>query len=174
MSDFLDLARRRYSVRTYLPQPVEAEKLERILEAGRVAPTAKNNQPHRILIVQSPEGLEKLTKCTNVQGYPLGIVVCGVQSEAWVSPFDPNKNSLETDTSIVATHMLLEATDLGLGSFWMMRFEQERVREAFNIPEGIVPEHILAIGYASGGGKSPGRHDKLRKPLETTIVREHF
>ncbi|WP_294625703.1 nitroreductase family protein, partial [uncultured Bilophila sp.] len=64
MSDFLDLARRRYSVRTYLPQPVEAEKLERILEAGRVAPTAKNNQPHRILIVQSPEGLEKLTKCT--------------------------------------------------------------------------------------------------------------
>lgn len=56
----------------------------------------------------------------------------------------------------------------------MMRFEQERVREAFNIPEGIVPEHILAIGYASGEAKSPDRHDKMRKPLETTIVREHF
>ena len=118
--------------------------------------------------------MEKLTKCTNVQGYPLGIVVCGVQSEAWVSPFDPNKNSLETDTSIVATHMLLEATALGLGSCWMARFEPERLREAFNIPEGIVPEHILAIGYAAGEAKSPDRHDKMRKPLEATIVREHF
>lgn len=174
MNDFLSLAQKRYSVRSYLPQPVEAEKLERILEAGRVAPTARNNQPQRLLIVQSPEGLEKLTKCTNVQGYPLAIVVCGVRSEAWVSPYDATKNSLETDTAIVATHMLLEATELGLGSCWMARFDPERLREAFAIPAGIVPEHILAIGYAAGEAKSPERHATARKPLEAMIVREHF
>ena len=88
MNDFLSLAQKRYAVRSYLPKPVEAEKLERILEAGRAAPTAKNNQPHKFLVVQQAEGLEKLSKCTNVQGYPLAIIVCGVPSEAWVRPYD--------------------------------------------------------------------------------------
>ena len=89
MNDFLSLAQKRYAVRSYLPKPVEAEKLERILEAGRVAPTAKNTQPFRFLVVQHPERLKKLSACTNVKGYPLAIIVCSVASEVWVRPFDP-------------------------------------------------------------------------------------
>ena len=67
MNDFLSLAQKRYAVRSYLPKPVEVEKLERILEAGRVAPTAKNTQPFRFLVVQHPERLKKLSACTNVK-----------------------------------------------------------------------------------------------------------
>ena len=117
MNDFLSLAQKRYAVRSYLPKPVEAEKLERILEAGRVAPTAKNTQPFRFLVVQHPERLKKLSACTNVKGYPLAIIVCSVASEVWVRPFD-GKSKPDTDAAIAATHMLLEATDLGLGSCW--------------------------------------------------------
>ena len=91
MNDFLSLAQKRYAVRSYLPKPVEAEKLERILEAGRVAPTAKNTQPFRFLVVQHPERLKKLSACTNVKGYPLAIIVCSVASEVWVRPFDGKK-----------------------------------------------------------------------------------
>ena len=134
MNDFLSLAQKRYAVRSYLPKPVEAEKLERILEAGRIAPTAKNNQPHKFLVVQRTEGLEKLSKCTNVQGYPLAIIVCGVPSEAWVRPYD-GKGMVDTDTAIVATHMLLEAADLGLGSCWMTRFDPSVVRELSASPK---------------------------------------
>ena len=82
MNDFLSLAQKRYAVRSYLPKPVEAEKLERILEAGRVAPTAKNTQPFRFLVVQHPERLKKLSACTNVKGYPLAIIVCSVASKS--------------------------------------------------------------------------------------------
>ena len=77
MNDFLSLAQKRYAVRSYLPKPVEAEKLERILEAGRVAPTAKNTQPFRFLVVQHPERLKKLSACTNVKGYPLARMYSG-------------------------------------------------------------------------------------------------
>lgn len=173
MNDFLSLVQKRYAVRSYLPKPVEAEKLERILEAGRVAPTAKNNQPHKFLVVQHLEGLEKLSKCTNVQGYPLAIIVCGVPSEAWVRPYD-GKGMVDTDTAIVATHMLLEAADLGLGSCWMTRFDPPVIRGLFRIPEDIEPEHILAIGYASGAPQPSDRHAKTRKPLADLVVEESF
>ena len=173
MNDFLSLAKARCADRSYLPRPVEAEKLERILEAGRVSPTAKNNQPYRFLVVQSPEGLAKLARCTNVKGYPLAIVVCGVMSEAWVRPFDA-KNTFDTDTAIAATHMLLEATEQGLGSCWINYFDPAVVRELFRMPEGVEPVHVLAIGYAAGELKSPDRHARDRKPLAELVVEESF
>lgn len=164
MNDFLSLAQKRYAVRSYLPKPVEAEKLERILEAGRVAPTAKNTQPFRFLVVQHPERLKKLSACTNVKGYPLAIIVCSVASEVWVRPFD-GKSKPDTDAAIAATHMLLEATDLGLGSCWLMHFDPAPIREQFRIPEGTEPEYILAIGYPAEDSHPSERHTK-RKPLE--------
>ncbi len=173
MNDFLSLAKARYAVRTYLPRPVEEEKLERILEVGRVSPTAKNNQPYRFLVVRSPEGLAKLGQSTNVKGYPLAIIVCGVASEAWVRPFDA-KNTFDTDTAIAATHMLLEATDQGLGSCWINYFDPAVIRDLFHMPEGVEPVHVLAMGYAAGEPKSPDRHAKTRKPLAEIVVEESF
>ncbi len=172
MKDFLDLAQARYSVRSYLPQPVEQEKVTRILEAGRIAPSAKNRQPYRFLVVQSPERLEQLAQHTNVKGYPLAIVVCSIPSEAWVRPFDKQVKA-ETDAAIAATHMLLEATELGLGSCWLGLFEPPTIRELFGIPEGIDPEYILTIGYAAQDARPSERHTQ-RKPLDELVIREHF
>ena len=172
MNDFLSLTQKRYAVRSYLPKPVEAEKLERILEAGRVAPTAKNTQPFRFLVVQHPERLKKLSACTNVKGYPLAIIVCSVASEVWVRPFD-GKSKPDTDAAIAATHMLLEATDLGLGNCWLMHFDPAPIREQFRIPEGTEPEYILAIGYPAEDSHPSERHTK-RKPLEDLVVEESF
>ena len=150
MNDFLSLAQKRYAVRSYLPKPVEAEKLERILE----------------------ERLKKLSACTNVKGYPLAIIVCSVASEVWVRPFD-GKSKPDTDAAIAATHMLLEATDLGLGSCWLMHFDPAPIREQFRIPEGTEPEYILAIGYPAEDSHPSERHTK-RKPLEDLVVEESF
>ena len=107
-----------------------------------------------------------------MQGYPLAIIVCGVPSEAWVRPYD-GKGMVDTDTAIVATHMLLEAADLGLGSCWMTRFDPSVVRELFRIPEGIEPEHILSIGYAAENAHPSERHTS-RKPLADLVVEESF
>ena len=156
MNDFLSLAQKRYAVRSYLPKPVEAEKLERILEAGRVAPTAKNTQPFRFLVVQHPERLKKLSACTNVKGYPLAIIVCSVASEVWVRPFD-GKSKPDTDAAIAATHMLLEATDLGLGSVYLLGCiralqQDEALQRELKIPEAFFPASALAVGYCAETG----------------------
>lgn len=155
------------------PSPSRRKSLNSSLRRGRIAPTAKNNQPHKFLVVQRTEGLEKLSKCTNVQGYPLAIIVCGVPSEAWVRPYD-GKGMVDTDTAIVATHMLLEAADLGLGSCWMTRFDPSVVRELFRIPEGIEPEpHPL---HRLRGGKCASVRAAYEppSPLADLVVEESF
>lgn len=119
MNDFLSLAQKRYAVRSYLPKPVEAEKLERILEAGRVAPTAKNTQPFRFLVVQHPERLKKLSACTNVKGYPLAIIVCSVASEVWVRPFDGQEQARHRRGDSGDTHAS-GGNRSGFGSCWLM------------------------------------------------------
>lgn len=97
------------------------------------------------------------------------IIVCSVASEVWVRPFD-GKSKPDTDAAIAATHMLLEATDLGLGSCWLMHFDPAPIREQFRIPEGTEPEYILAIGYPAEDSHPSERHTK-RKPLEDRSIR---
>lgn len=171
--DFLDLAKKRYSVRKYGDEKVEEEKLLKILEAGRVAPTGANTQPQRLIVVQEEAGLEKLKKAGNISGAAMAIIVCGDHKAAWKRPFD-NKDILDIDASIVTTHMMLQATELGLGTVWVCYFDPAILREEFNIPEGVEPINILGIGYAVGEGLSPDRHDKARKPLESTVFYESF
>ena len=86
--EFSELAKKRYSVRSYNGKKVEQEKLEKILEAAHAAPTAANLQPVRLLVIQEEEGLEKLSKAANVYHAPLVIVVCADHDKAWVRPFD--------------------------------------------------------------------------------------
>jgi len=171
--DFLDLAKKRYSVRKYEDKKVEKEKLLKILEAGRVAPTGANTQPQRLIVLEEKSGLEKLSKAANISGAAMAIIVCGDHKAVWKRPFD-GKDILDIDASIVTTHMMLQATELGLGTVWVCYFDSTILRKEFNIPEGIEPINILGIGYATGEGLSPDRHDKTRKPLETTVVYESF
>jgi nitroreductase len=167
--DFIDLARKRASVRAYTTQAVEAEKLEQILEAGRIAPTAANIQPQRFLVIQDSAGMAKLATACRPHGAPAAIVVLGDRKNVWVRPFD-QKDMVDIDTSIACDHMMLAATDLGLGTCWLTYFDPVAIRRAFNIPEGLVPVHVLVLGYAKGPSASPERHATERKPLAELVT----
>lgn len=168
---FLELAKKRYSVRKYKDIPVEPEKLEQILEAGRVAPTGANKQPQRLIVVQSKEGLEKLGKAARFYGAPCVVIVCSDAGETWERPYD-GKKLTDIDASIVTDHMMLQATELGLGTLWICWFDPKVLRAEFDIPDQLEIVNLLAIGYADGEPQSPDRHEKMRKPLGGTVFRE--
>jgi len=169
----LELAKQRYSVRQYAERKVEEEKLAKILEAGRVAPSAKNNQPVKLVVIREAAGLEKLQKGARVYGTPLAIIVCGDKDAAWVRSYD-GKNSVDIDTAIVTDHMLLQATELGLGTLWVCNFDPVIIKQEFKLPDNVVPVSILCIGYAAGEAKSPDRHDAVRKPLHEMVIHESY
>jgi len=170
---FLDLAKSRYSVRKYENKAVEAEKLTAILEAGRIAPTAANQQPCIFLVLNNEESIEKLYKACNPHGAPLAIVVCADKNTAWVRPFD-KANMSEIDSTIAADHMMMCAQDLGLSSCWITYFDPKIVRKEFNIPEDIVPINILAIGYSADVVQSPDRYAQTRKPFDSIVKYSSF
>ena len=170
--NFLDNAKKRYSVRSYKSQKVEQEKLDLILEAARVAPTAANLQPVRLIVVQEKEGLAKIEKAANIYNAPLAVIVCADHSTAWTRPFD-KKQTGDIDASILTDHMMLQASELGLGTVWVCYFKPDILSQEFNLPENLEPVNILAIGYADEEPADPDRHGKTRIPLETQIGRAH-
>lgn len=170
---FLELAKKRYAVRKFQGIKVEEEKLLKILEAGRVAPTAANGQPQRVIVIREEAGLEKLKKVANVYEAPLALIVCGDHKSVWQRPMD-GKNMVDIDASIVTDHMMLEATDLGLGTVWICYFDTDAVRKEFNIPEHIEPVNILAVGYSAEEAALPDRHEDTRKPINETVFYEIF
>lgn len=172
--DFLELAKKRYACRKYVRgAAVERQKLEYILQAGRVAPTGANRQPQRIVVVQSEEGMGRLARCTRDFGAPCALIVCADTSEAWARSYD-GKNIADIDAAIVTDHMMLAAASLGLDTLWICMFKPDAVRAEFGLPEEVVPVNILLVGYGEGIPADPNRHDQLRKPLEETVVYEHF
>jgi len=166
--DFMTLAAERYSVRKFNDTPVEEEKLNTILAAGRLAPTAKNSQPQRVYVLRSPETIEKgeqLTGC--MYGAGTALLVCFDKERVWHNVMRPNYTYGEVDASIVTTHMMLAAWELGVGSVWVGHFNDEEVKKAFNLPENIVPVAFLPLGYAAIGPKEY-QHSSFR-PAEETI-----
>lgn len=171
--DFLTLAKERYSCRSFRSQPIEEEKLNRILEAGRVSPTACNKQPQRLLVVRQEEGLAKVSQSAKTYGAPLAVIVCTDKDEVWVRAHD-KANTIDIDASIVITSMIFQAQAEGIGSCWIASFLPEGVRRDFNIPENYAPVSILLLGYADGAAPSPERHDTARRPLEETVFYDSF
>ncbi len=172
---FIELAKERYSVRSYLPRKIEDEKLQLILEAGRVAPTACNNQPQRVLVIQSEEGLAKIgeTAPSKMFRAPCVIVVCADRTKTWIRPID-GMNSADIDASIVTDHMMLQAQELGIGSVWICYFDSSKIKQAFNLPEGVEPINVLALGYTDETPQSSERHATRRKKLSETVFYESF
>ena len=166
--NFLDIAKKRYSVRSYNSQNVEPEKLDKILEAAHIAPTAANLQPVRLLVIQEKTELDKISKAANIYNAPLAIIVCSDHSIAWKRPFD-NKQTTDIDASILTDHMMLEATELGLGSVWICYFKPDVIKEEFNLPDHLEPVNILAIGYSDEKPASLTRHEETRMPLSDLI-----
>jgi nitroreductase len=172
-SNFLDLAKSRYSVRKYEKKAVESEKLTAILEAGRIAPTAANQQPCVFLVLNDKESMGKLGKACASHGAPLAIVVCADKKSAWIRPFD-KASMVEIDSTIAADHIMMCVQDLGLSSCWITYFDPVIIRKEFNIPENIVPVNILAIGYGADEPQSPERHKQTRKTLDSIIKFSSF
>lgn len=159
---FLKLISDRYSVRKFTNKEIEKDVLDKILQAGHLAPTACNKQPQKILVINSEDGLLKLKKCTECHfDAPAALLVCYNSDECWKRVYD-GKSSGEIDASIVTTHMMLEAYALGVGTTWVMHFIPEAVRVEFDVPSNIVPVALLVMGYpAPDCSQYPG-HSSFR------------
>ena len=165
--DFLELAQGRFSERRFSDAPIEDEKLERILEAGRMAPTARNLQPQRILVVRGEDGLAKMDRCTGCRfGAPVVLVLAYDVTEAAVSPdvcdFGP------VDLSIVGTHMMLQAAELGIHSCWVGLIDPPELRRQFDIPRTYRVLSVMPLGYPSDRSRPAHLHAK-RKDLDQTV-----
>lgn len=169
--DFITIAKQRMSVRDYKETKVEPEKLEQILEAAHVAPTAANLQPIRLIAVQSEEGLAKISKAANIYCAPLAIIVCADHDKAWVRPFD-QKQTGDIDASILTDHMMLQATELGLGTVWVCYFKPDVLRKEFDLPANLEPVNILVVGYSDEGTGAPNRFNKQRIPMSQLVSYE--
>ena len=167
--DFMELAKSRYSVRSFSSKAINDDELQKILEAGRIAPTAKNNQPQQIYVVKSAINLEKIDKATQCRyGAPVVLIVAYDKNKQWQNPLEEGITSGQQDASIVATHMMLAATELKIGSVWVDMFSPTTVKQLFNLPENIVPVLLMPLGYANEDAKPSPWHEQ-RKPLSETV-----
>lgn len=166
--NLLEIAKKRYSVRAYEDKAVEKEKLDKILEIAHVAPTAANLQPVHLIVVQDKDRLASISKAANIYNAPLAIIVCSDHNKAWKRPFD-GKQTVDIDASILTDHMMLEATELGLGTVWICFFKPDIIKKEFNLSENLEPVNILAIGYGKGVSENPERHSSQRLPLKDLV-----
>lgn len=196
--DFMDISKMRITVRQFDQRPVEKEKIDRILEAGRWSPTAVDYQPQRILVINSPEQLAKVKEfCTfgydqkyrdidenaglhgdaghNVYYYgaPLVFLVCYDRTVCWHHPESGESSGL-VDASIVQTHMMLEAASLGLGTVWISYFDKEKARELLSVPENYEITSMLYAGYPASDFKPNKKLSGNRYPIGHTCFDNSF
>lgn len=168
--DFIEIAMNRRTVRQFLPKEVEKEKKHKILQAGQCAPTAVNAKPHRIFVIEGQENLDKVKafctfgysekyaklakesahkdegKSIYYYGAPLVFLMCYDRNICWQHPESGESSGL-VDTTIVCTHLMLEASSLGLGTVWISYFDKEKAREVFHIPSDYEITNMLYVGY---------------------------
>ncbi|MHB9037860.1 MAG: nitroreductase family protein [Armatimonadota bacterium] len=149
--EYSELIAKRYSVRAYKPDPVEPEKLQQVLEAARLAPTACNNQPFKLIVIDTHgrrDDLRKIYKADWLGDAPLVICGCAIPSKGWVRAYD-GKNHAEIDLTIAMDHLILAATNVGLGTCWIAAFDTAAAREMLQLPDGLVPVILTPLGYAA-------------------------
>lgn len=167
--EFTDVIEKRYSCKNYSARKVEDEKLTAILNAGRVAPTAKNFQEQRIYVVRSEEGLAKIDAATPCRyGASVCLVVAYDRSNMFTYPGGKHTSGAE-DAAIVATHMLLAAANAGVDSCWINFFDPEKLAAELGLPENEEVLMLMDLGYAAEGAGPLANHG-LRKPLEETVA----
>ncbi|MFT8313150.1 MAG: nitroreductase family protein [Clostridium sp.] len=171
--DFITLAKERYSVRKFSEKTIEKEKLDLVLKAGQLAPTAANFQPQRILVINSETALAKLKECTQYHfNAPAALLVCYDKKVSWHRKFD-DRNSGYVDASIVTTHMMLEAADIGLGTTWVMYFDPKKIKEAYDIPDNLEPVALLVMGYPAEDA-APSKMHEQRAAIDNTVFYNNF
>ena len=168
--EFTEVIRNRYSCKKFSPKPVEEEKLQEILAAGRLAPTAKNLQEQRIYVAKSPESLAKIDQVTPCRyGAGTVLVVAYDKNNVFTYPGGKRDSGIE-DASIVATHMILAAYNSGVDSCWINFFDPDQLAASLGLPENEEILMLLDLGYAEEGTGPLPNHDS-RKALEETVTR---
>jgi len=166
--EFLDLVKKRYSVRAYKSTPVEDEKLNKILEAARLAPTGSNSQAFKLIVVHAAGREEEIKPIYDRDWFvqaPIFICACAVQD-----PDQPyNEPRHYRNIAIVMDHLIMEATDLGLGTCWIGAFNPEAARKILEVPENVYPVVLATVGYADDQPK-----ERVRKPIEELIKYERW
>ena len=168
--EFTNVIKNRYSCKKYdSTNQVSKEKLNAILEAGRVAPTAKNLQEQHIYVVQSEEGLAKIDTCTPCRyGAPTVLVVAFDKNNVFTYPDNKRQSGIE-DAAIVATHLMLGAANEGVDSCWLNFVQIDELHAALGLPENEEILMLLDLGYAAEGSKPLANHFS-RKPLSETVT----
>jgi len=170
--EFKELIRARYSVRAYRPDPVEDEKLNAVLEAARLAPTAANRQPFQVIVIQTAGRQEELGRVYPRPWFvqaPLVLCACGIPAQNWVRVDGKNYN--DVDVAIAMDHLVLAAADLGLGTCWIAAFDPDAAREVLQLPEGVEPVAFTPLGYPADDSQP---RPKKRKPLKELVRYERW
>ena len=168
--EFLELCKARYSGRAFdRHRPIEAEKMDAILEAARLAPTGCNSQQWKILLLESAEALQKAERCSTCI-YNAPVVLLFLYDDTHPdSHLDINGVNVGlTNAAISATHAILAATAQGVQICWVCWFEEDKVREEFQLPDNWKPACMLVMGYDLEG---PSERHTLRKPVEELVRR---
>lgn len=146
--DVLEAIRSRRSIRSYLPRPVEEEKLTQVLEAARLAPSANNRQDWKFIVVRDAARRQKLVVPCNNQTFiadaPIVIVACTTDAKRTMRS---GYQCAAVDVSIAVDHLTLAATALGLGTCWIGAFDAKKVAAVLDLPPEVVPVHVLPLGY---------------------------
>ena len=170
--NFAELIRQRYSVRAYKPASVPDELLAQVLEAGRLAPTAANKQPFRVIVIHTKGREAELRRIYHRDWFtqaPLILCVCTVRAEAWKRAMYDGKSHADVDATIVMDHMVLAAADLGLGTCWIAAFDPAAAREVLGLPAEVEPVLFTPLGYPAD---RPG--SKERRPLAELVRYERW
>ena len=164
--DFLELAKSRYSCRKLSGRKVEKQLLDKIIAAGIAAPTAVNQQPYKIWVLQSEEAVRFIGECTNCTfGAEVFLIVGCRESESWTRSFD-GQNFAEVDAAIAATHMLLEIQDLGLATTWVGWFDAPKLQKQYPQMAGYHLIALFPVGYAAEDAVPSPKHESRRSPEE--------
>jgi len=168
--EFFDLIKKRYSVRAYQTKQVEEEKLQKVLEAANLAPTAANRQPFKIIVIHTKGKEADLKRIYHRDWFsqaPLVIGICALKSEAW-SRMD-GKNYADVDVTIAMDHLILAAADLGLGTCWVAAFNPDAAREILGLPDDVEPVAFTPLGYPADEWRA-----KKRKSLQEIVRYEKW
>jgi nitroreductase len=168
--EFSELIKERYSVRAYTPDPVEDEKLQMVLEAARLAPTAANRQPFQLLVIHTEGREEELYDIYRGAWFvepPLVICACGLKERGWTRR--DGKSYVDVDVAIAMDHLILAAANEGLGTCWVGAFDPDAARRVLGLPEGVEPIAFTPLGYPAD---EPG--SKKRRPLDELVRQERW
>jgi len=167
---FCDLIKSRYSVRSYKPDPVAEDKLQQVLEAARLAPTAANQQPFQFLVIHTAGREAELLRIYDRAWFtraPLVLCACAIPAQGWVRR--DGKSYSDVDVAIAMDHLILAATALGLGTCWIAAFDPAAAREVLGLPDEVEPIAFTPLGYPAD---KPMR--KRRKSLSALVRYERW